>query len=577
MLVLILACVLVVLVLGSTWIYMAKQYIENDIYSSDIKDSLHMAESVTMYLNDIIHNIEVISVGPDMASWVIENDTGHLKQLSDNLLMSSPKPDGVAIVNETGHVLYGSRPTNLTNITILSWYGDMSGNNGSYVTGLYHSPPLNDYAFAILTPVKNNSSIVGRIMVVYTQENFQDSLKEHNIDPRDNIIVVDGHGDVISSNDLGAVNRNTDLSPYTPVQKVIRGESGVITHNDSWDGQSRISAYQPIPNSGWGVIVSTPTSVEYRPLYDQIELILGIMAIFIAVFSILGYYVSKFLADPIIDLSRTMQRISSGNSDVRVKMQRKDELGILANTFNEMMDKLEEAKAQSDIYLDLMGHDINNMNQVALGNLELADTMIRSGKTLGKGDEGLITKPISVLEDSSNLIDNLRKLQKIKTEELPIKAIDVSKILKGLKDQCSSIAGRDIRINFEYTAERMVRANELVKDVFSNLIWNAIKHSNPDKPLVINLDVAEALEGGKKYYRITVEDNGPGIAEVIKPQLFSRYNRGQTKAKGSGLGLYLVKTLVDKFSGRVWVEDRVDGDHMQGARFVVLLPAAEPS
>ena len=50
--------------------------------------------------------------------------------------------------------------------------------------------------------------------------------------------------------------------------------------------------------------------------------------------------------------------------------------------------------------------------------------------------------------------------------------------------------------------------------------------------------------------------------------------KGSDKAKGMGLGLYLVKSLVDSYGGSVWVEDRVPGDHTQGARFVVMLPAA---
>ena len=49
--------------------------------------------------------------------------------------------------------------------------------------------------------------------------------------------------------------------------------------------------------------------------------------------------------------------------------------------------------------------------------------------------------------------------------------------------------------------------------------------------------------------------------------------KGTNKAKGMGLGLYLVKSLVDSYGGRVWVEDRISGDHTKGDRFVVILPA----
>jgi signal transduction histidine kinase len=411
-------------------------------------------------------------------------------------------------------------------------------------------------------------------MVVFSLENFQDSLKEHNLDPRDNIIIVDRNGDVISSNDLTAVNRNTNLSTYTPVQKVIRGESGVAAHNDAWDGQPRVSAYSPISGSGWGVIVSTPLSLEYKPLYDQMIWILGILLFFIVAFSIFGYFASKYLTDPIVKLSGTMNRISAGDHDVRVQVERRDEIGVLARTFNSMMDSLEEAKSRSDMYLDLMGHDINNMNQVALGYLELADNLIESGDTIGKSREALIKKPIGALEDSFNLIDNVRKLQRASTEALLTSTVDLNKTLSELADQYSHIPGRDIKIDFERAGEHLVRANELIKDVFSNLIWNAIKHSDPGKPLAIRLSVDEKTYDGKKYYEVSVEDNGPGIKDELKDRLFSRFSRGETKAKGSGLGLYLVKTLVDGFHGRVRVEDSVLGDHTKGAKFVVMLPAA---
>ena len=72
-----------------------------------------------------------------------------------------------------------------------------------------------------------------------------------------------------------------------------------------------------------------------------------------------------------------------------------------------------------------------------------------------------------------------------------------------------------------------------------------------------------------------VEDDGPGIPDDFKGTIFNRMLKGTDKAKGMGLGLYLVKSLVESYGGRVWVEDRVQGDHTKGARFVVMLPAIE--
>jgi len=82
----------------------------------------------------------------------------------------------------------------------------------------------------------------------------------------------------------------------------------------------------------------------------------------------------------------------------------------------------------------------------------------------------------------------------------------------------------------------------------------------------------KAYDGGRLYYKVSVEDNGPGIPDEIKPILFTRSLRGTHKVKGSGIGLYLVKTLVKSYNGHVWAEDRVQGDRNKGSRFVVMLP-----
>ena len=144
-----------------------------------------------------------------------------------------------------------------------------------------------------------------------------------------------------------------------------------------------------------------------------------------------------------------------------------------------------------------------------------------------------------------------------------------------MKDQYSSVPGRNIMINFEHTGKCLINANELVADIFSNLIWNAIKHSDPSKPIMININISETRENSAKYCLVAIEDNGPGIEDEIKSKLFHRFSRGKTNAKGSGLGLYLVKTLVESFHGNIKVEDRVQGDYSKGVRFVVMLPVAD--
>ena len=230
---------------------------------------------------------------------------------------------------------------------------------------------------------------------------------------------------------------------------------------------------------------------------------------------------------------------------------------------------LKESKAQADMYVDLMGHDINNLNQIAMGYLELAmDHMKPDEKSME-----YLSKPIEALGKSSRLIEKVKKLQKMKSGQLEPISVDVRTVIEEVIKIYFNIPGRDIKINYTpYSA--LVKADELLIEVFSNLVLNAIKHTPDDKPLIIDIGTSRISISDNDYYKITVDDNGPGIPDEKKASIFGRFSQGSNQTKGSGLGLYLVKSLVESYGGEVWAEDRVPFDRAKGSRFVVILPAA---
>lgn len=229
-------------------------------------------------------------------------------------------------------------------------------------------------------------------------------------------------------------------------------------------------------------------------------------------------------------------------------------------------EALRVAKNEAELYIDLMCHDINNLNQVALGYLELAC------ESLGEEDaKEYISKPLGAIRSSSELIENVGKIEKAKDIGQKVEAVDVNNVLSELRSEYS--LGKDLTIKYAPNPGCYVLANGLIKDVFSNLIGNAIKHSGPGHVRIgVMLNHLESM--GREYVEVAVEDNGPGIPDDAKDKIFSRFQRGNTKARGKGLGLYLVKTLVEGFRGHVHAEDRVPRDYRQGSRFVVSLPAA---
>ncbi|MCD1295070.1 hypothetical protein CUJ83_08675 [Methanocella sp. CWC-04] len=230
-------------------------------------------------------------------------------------------------------------------------------------------------------------------------------------------------------------------------------------------------------------------------------------------------------------------------------------------------EELKKAKSDAEMYVDMLSHDIGNMNQAILGYLELALDVIDP-----KGDDRkLLTKPIEIISYNTRLIENVKKLSRIRECDLQASEMDIGEILSEIKEKYAGFPGRDITINYAPVKGFKIIACEMLRDMFDNIIENAIRHSTG--PLTINIWLKKISIDGKKYYKVAIEDTGPGISEELKGKIFSYMGKEMIKGGRRGLGLHIVKTLADVFKGKLWVEDRVPGDYTKGARFVVILPA----
>jgi signal transduction histidine kinase len=230
--------------------------------------------------------------------------------------------------------------------------------------------------------------------------------------------------------------------------------------------------------------------------------------------------------------------------------------------------ELMEEKGRAELYLDLLTHDINNYITAAMGYLQLAEMRLK----LEEKDKKLINVPIQQLRNSSELIANVRSMQRLEVDRNKGEPVDVAHMLEEIKGEYEHPPGRDVTILLTERGDRAFPVSSFLRDAFSNIVSNAIKHSSG--PIQIGIALRSKDLDGKQLLQVSIEDNGPGIPDNLKDKVFERSMRGATKVTGQGLGLYLVRRLVEDQGGKVWVEDRVAGDWARGAKFVVQLPAA---
>ncbi len=223
---------------------------------------------------------------------------------------------------------------------------------------------------------------------------------------------------------------------------------------------------------------------------------------------------------------------------------------------------------------DLMTHDINNFNQGIMGYIEL----LLQDRRLDEGQKRYAEKALVQVRNNARVIDNIRKLAKVRSmSEDDFTVWDVhGPIMAAVQAVSRSTPERTVQVVPNIAkGVHFVRANNYVNDLFMNIISNAVKFDTA-KTVRVDVAVDEMKDSRGDFWVISVTDRGRGIPDDRKRTVFERFATGETGVKGFGLGLSIVGTIVEKFQGRIWVEDRVNGDFAKGAVFKIMLPKAEP-
>ena len=364
--------------------------------------------------------------------------------------------------------------------------------------------------------------------------------------------------------------RSKQVVPY----RLHRDEELVARWNDIADtDRGRVETpagavdYLAVPIRGEGETQGVFVVAIFRDLNQQeiapaIAGAAGVGALVLLIGSLLAWRLSDRILHPVAEVTETARGISEGDLRRRIAVPSQDEIGNLARTFNEMLDRLEEAFKAQRRFIDDAGHELRTPITIIQGQLEvLEDDPEERAKTL--------EIVMDELERMSRFVNDLLLLARAERPDfLNLKTIDVEMISRELLAKASSLAPRAWSME-AIGKGKVVMDRQRVTQAVMQLAQNAAQHSEEGNEIALGTAV---VDGEARFW---VRDSGPGIPAADQEDVFDRFRRGskgRQKSEGAGLGLSIVKAIAEAHHGRVELSSRVG----EGSTFTFVIPVDQP-
>jgi signal transduction histidine kinase len=237
-----------------------------------------------------------------------------------------------------------------------------------------------------------------------------------------------------------------------------------------------------------------------------------------------------------------------------------------ATMFQTQVEMVKRSKFLSDV----VAHDINNFNQAITSYLQLA----LADRPAKEKTASYLERAAAAAWGISEMIQRANMLIKIEEEGAEnLGPMDLGQVLReSIEEVKRSSDSRNVKVDLKLGNRRyFVLGNELANDIFTNLIGNAIDY-DPHDQVVVDVTIGEFTVEPMKYWCVSIADNGIGIPDSKKNIVFGRFGGDEAGAPAGGLGLSIVRAIVEAYHGMVWVEDRVPGEASKGSIFRVALP-----
>lgn len=370
---------------------------------------------------------------------------------------------------------------------------------------------------------------------------------------------------------FGGAFRKKDL-PDKTIKQVLDGETyhGIDSFDTGifitgfFDNDVRNTIGVPVQADGKQLALFIRQDPEQQ--FGELRIFFAMILIFTSIISILFVLISgRYIVNPVVKLTNATKKIRKGNYDVSLEVRRKDEIGQLADSFAKMASELEKSEAARQEFVANVSHEL----QSPLTSMQGFARLLGSGTLTEKEQAEYLTVLSEETTRLSSLTKQLLTLASLDQEsELRKKEpVHLAKQWRQLIQMTEwSWREKELTINLDLAEVNYTGDAELLYQVWSNLLTNAIKFTPPGGNIQIQL-----YEEGTNVF-VEVQDSGVGISKSDMAKIFERFykaNQSRTREEGSsGLGLSICQKIITLHHGEITVQSSPE----KGTTFTVKLP-----
>lgn len=558
-LILIIVMTVPVALLGILLTNTSQEAVRNSVLSNHKEIAVRAAEEISLFIKrpeDILKTTAAMLEVVYPAPWKQET-------VLVELVLNRPIFMRVSSMDLKGEELAGSELTKDSKWPHFKEALDNALKGRDYVSNVMildnHTPYL-----TMSVPIRKLGKVTGLLIADINLRGIWSIVDNIKVGKTGRAFLVSDNGILIAHQDKKRVMKNEDLNRELYIQSVLEGQTESVELNDA-TGKSWVVSYAPVSHMKWGFVLKQEQGEAYlfskvmRMQSWTIIILSELIAIAVSIF------MARLLARPIKTLAHRIRMVADGDFGHRIETARRDEIGRLIESFNEMSERLKKAKSRER--LSAIGETASWIAHELRNSLVSIKSFVQLFPRRHKEKDFVDRFSKLIPEEVARWEHMLKELSDFSSNsELSMEEADLKDIMNGMLDIMEDrFIEKNINVRYGLDTESVCMScdPDRLKQVFMNLIINSINAMPKGGSLIISL----SSEGKNAEIRIT--DTGKGINPNALEKIFEPFYT--TEKGGMGLGLTISRRIIEQHGGAIYAESETG----KGTTVTVRLPLLE--